>query len=1226
MPKIVNIQYNPALSVKENAKKNHVSETSIRNYIQKHELDRRYDRKQNLIADCKKYLKKHPNASRNELQRETGHSLSTIRKYWKYISTEETLIDFNKEKVKKYHIQQEEAKEKQFAYLDTIPKEVILEYLAKRDEREQSKENEKKKVEEVTILDGIPFNPFEEFHIPVADCIQFHSKALPEYRVLSNHYNCIITFRGVEFYAVEQLYWALCFSDSPAILKKIMNCTSGTKAKSLCEHNYLDKLDWNYDEKQWRVIALCHLYKYLSVKEYRDRLRETYPQTLVECPNGNDDEYGLVQNLETNIFEGHNCSGRTSMIVRDKMLALENEIINKRQQELGRELTVEEQDAAFQELYDSIRFKFDNDKQVIKDSKPLFAVLEKEGISKVRDKHPKPITVPIIDRNTKCLVLDFDDTLFDTSADDEYRKGRKKDMDKAKSMIPQYHLLEGWREVIDWTQNNGVEIAILSSASGDLIGKALNHFNIPCAAIIGFQPYIEKPNTILGNMLQSKLNIRHEQIIYVGNSKADEVQSRASQFKFIGTTWLNSDVDYFKEKGVPTVDNPKELISIMEDAGWTNSAPKVPAPIIHEEKRGDIIEIRYKDRVNLRSSKYYGLVRCSKDFAYFFQGVPLSNWWDSPSINYDGHSFKSSESLYMYLKALKFGDTETAEKISKTSYRGAKRLGRTVKGFDENEWRNACEDAMYTALEQKLKYDSVFKEALLSDTYKGKTFVEASKFDSKWGIGVEASDAVLKKGVTAWKGDNLLGKTLTRLRDAVLGTTTVLPVAEPLILKKKRVLKSNSPKEDGIVQEFPLEGKMYHSVLGAIIGDIAGSVREGYDNNTNKTNLDLFTSASSFTDDSVLTIALADWLNHKDTMPIADALKYWGNRFPNAGYGSNFMLFLKPKKNKTFNDHSTSNGAAMRVSPVALKAKSLDEALSLAEESAAPSHTGGGIKGAQAIAAATYIAKDGVALGKSADEIKADIRSFVVERFNLNLNRSIEDIRALIMPLAAEDRENSKKKGIDKPTFEEWKTCDALLSSEMALTAVMYSTTYEEALRLAISMGGDSDTIAAMAGSVAAQLYGIPEALIKKALVFLPSEMIDVINEFEGSDFQPTGIKPPKVSRWRGEDIIVYGQDEKGEKNEDGNWEVFGKSNYHKKQGYPIPTIGKSLDEIQEGVKKFIEVAKANPDNRYIVHKVGYHKTDYTLQQIAPFFKEAVGMKNILLPEPMFNELTKQDE
>lgn len=722
MPKIVNIQYNPALSVKENAKKNHVSETSIRNYIQKHELDRRHDRKQNIIADCKKYLKKHPNASRNELQKETGHSLSTIRKYWKFISTEETLTDFNPKKQQKRLLRQDNnfyathpsvtqdllreehfhskvlepfcgggsmaevikqngyeveaydlvdrgyGKVGNFFTIDFPKKEydiitnppyddnlieivkrclsickdkvailLPIQYLSGKERHSElyakyppvrvyiyceriniakdgdfdkysdsganmtiyawyvwekgfkgstelrwihnvRKDKETKvnkpRNEEVTILDGIPFNPFEEFHIPVSDCLQFHSKALPEHKVLSNHYECIITFRGYEFYGLEQMYAALKYSDSPSIIKQIMACTSGKAAKSLCRKKYADKVDWDYQEKQYRMIALCHLYKYLSVKEYRDRLRETYPQTLVECPNGKDDEFGLVLNLETNIFEGHNCSGRTSMIVRDRMLALENDILNKRKQELGRELTVEEQEAAFQELYDSIRNKFDNDKQVIKDSKPLFAVLEKEGISKVRDKHPKPITVPIIDRNTKCLVLDFDDTLFDTSADDEYRKGRKKDMDKAKSMIPQYHLHEGWREVIDWTQNNGVEIAILSSASGDLIGKALNHFNIPCSAIVGFQPYIEKPNTILGNMLQSKLNIRHEQIIYVGNSKADEVQSRASQFKFIGTTWLNSDVDYFKEKGIQTIDNPKELIPIMEEAGWTDSASK----------------------------------------------------------------------------------------------------------------------------------------------------------------------------------------------------------------------------------------------------------------------------------------------------------------------------------------------------------------------------------------------------------------------------------------------------------------------------------------------------------------------------------------------------------------------------------------------------------------------------------------------------------------------------
>ena len=107
MPKIVNIRYNPELSVKDNATRNGVSETSIRNYIQKHELDRRHERKQNIIADCKKYLKKHPDASRNELQRATGHSLSTIRQYWEYISTEKELTDFNPKKQQKRLLRQD---------------------------------------------------------------------------------------------------------------------------------------------------------------------------------------------------------------------------------------------------------------------------------------------------------------------------------------------------------------------------------------------------------------------------------------------------------------------------------------------------------------------------------------------------------------------------------------------------------------------------------------------------------------------------------------------------------------------------------------------------------------------------------------------------------------------------------------------------------------------------------------------------------------------------------------------------------------------------------------------------------------------------------------------------------------------------------------------------------------------------------------------------------------
>ena len=715
------IQYNPALTVKENAKKNGVSEAAIRYYIKVNDIDRRFDRKQNLIEDCRKYLKKHPKATWKEVSQKTGHSEYTIRQYRQYITTEKELTDFDSEKAKKRRLRQGDnyyathpsvtrdlLREEQFhskvlepfcgggtmaevikqngyeveAYdlvdrgygkvgdffkvdypkgeydiisnppydnsLTSIIKRCLslsknkvallltLNYLTGKERYNEifsvcppcrvyvytqridvarngdfekyaglgsptnmtnyawvvwekgykgttelrwihnikSKEEEanKPKIEEVTILDGIPFKPYEEFHIPVDDCIQFHSKALPENKVLSNHYECIITFRGVEFYGLEQMYAALNYSDSPSIVKKIMNCTSGKAAKKLCRDKFADKRDWDFEEKRYRIIALCHLFKYLSVREFRDRLRETYPQTLVECPNGKDYHFGMVQNLETNVFEGNNCSGRTMMTVRDIMKKHEDEAIAFTERQLGRALLDTERETVYEVTCNRVRAIMEADNQVLKDSNPLFTIIEKESIPKAREKQPKPLKVPKIDRDAKCLVMDFDDTLFDTSADDAYRKCEgKKDMEKAFEMIPQYRLFEGWQEVFDWTKKNGVKIAILSGASSELIEAALKHFKIQYDAIIGYQPYIAKPNTILGNMLQERLNIRHEQIILVGDSKDDDIQARASQFRFVGAIWHSNHTDYFNEKGIQTVSNPKELIAIMKDDGWESA-------------------------------------------------------------------------------------------------------------------------------------------------------------------------------------------------------------------------------------------------------------------------------------------------------------------------------------------------------------------------------------------------------------------------------------------------------------------------------------------------------------------------------------------------------------------------------------------------------------------------------------------------------------------------------
>lgn len=260
--------------------------------------------------------------------------------------------------------------------------------------------------EVVTILDNVPFTTREQFRIPVKECVQFHSKALPENQVLSNHYDCIIRYRDCEFYSVEQLFLALTYSENSNILREIMKCKSGIEAKGLCRKKYKDMRDNDFRVKEYRIIALCHLYKYLSVKEYRDRLRETGDMILVECPSGSDRSFGMVQNMETNIFEGSNCSGRTTMIVRDMMRKLEDEAICEREKELGRRLNDEEREAVVVEVCDRVRAKFDADPVMLKYSRRVFEFIEDENIPKVKERRPNFKKVPELNKG-RCLVQSF---------------------------------------------------------------------------------------------------------------------------------------------------------------------------------------------------------------------------------------------------------------------------------------------------------------------------------------------------------------------------------------------------------------------------------------------------------------------------------------------------------------------------------------------------------------------------------------------------------------------------------------------------------------------------------------------------------------------------------------------------------------------------------------------------------------------------------------------------
>jgi len=250
-------------------------------------------------------------------------------------------------------------------------------------------------------------------------------------------------------------------------------------------------------------------------------------------------------------------------------------------------------------------------------------------------------------------------------------------------------------------------------------------------------------------------------------------------------------------------------------------------------------------------------------------------------------------------------------------------------------------------------------------------------------------------------------------------------------------------------------------ILGSIAGDIIGSVYEWH--NVKTVDFDLFCNRSKFTDDSVLTLAtMCALINQKD---YAEAYHLFGNKYPHAGYGHHFRSWLQSDNPKPYN--SWGNGSAMRVSPVGWYGNSIDEALAEAQRSAEVTHNHPeGIKGAQAAAVAVFMART----GKTKEEIKA----FVTDTFQYDLVRKIDDIR---------------------PGYEFDVSCQG--SVPEAIIAFLESTDFESAIRLAISIGGDSDTIACITGGIAEAHYQtIPEHITENVLNILPDELVKIVKEF----------------------------------------------------------------------------------------------------------------------------------
>lgn len=255
-------------------------------------------------------------------------------------------------------------------------------------------------------------------------------------------------------------------------------------------------------------------------------------------------------------------------------------------------------------------------------------------------------------------------------------------------------------------------------------------------------------------------------------------------------------------------------------------------------------------------------------------------------------------------------------------------------------------------------------------------------------------------------------------------------------------------------------------MLGAIIGDIVGS-RFEFDNIKTK-EFELFDIDCDFTDDSVMTIAVATALikynqteDFKTTL--INTMHEVGGKYPSCGYGGLFLDWILDERTEPYN--SCGNGSAMRVSSTGWIAKTLTEAEEFAKITAEVTHNHPeGIKGAQAVAGAIFLAK----VGESKEVIKE-----YIENNYYTLNFTLDEIR---------------------PTYDYEITCQK--SVPQAIQAFLESTTFEDAIRNAISIGGDSDTVAAITGSIAEAYYGVDEEIKETALSFLDDYLLDKYEEW----------------------------------------------------------------------------------------------------------------------------------
>lgn len=260
-------------------------------------------------------------------------------------------------------------------------------------------------------------------------------------------------------------------------------------------------------------------------------------------------------------------------------------------------------------------------------------------------------------------------------------------------------------------------------------------------------------------------------------------------------------------------------------------------------------------------------------------------------------------------------------------------------------------------------------------------------------------------------------------------------------------------------------------MYGALLGDMIGAPYE-FDRGNKSKEFPLFCENSRFTDDSVMTIAVAEALldsrfldDDSIRAALIKSMRKWGKKYPDAGYGRKFLCWLREKNPKPYG--SCGNGSAMRVSAAGWLFDTLEETREKARLTAEVTHDHPeGIKGAEATSGAIFLARTG--------RSKGEIRDYIVQEFGYDLSRTCDQIR---------------------PSYYHNESCQK--TAPEAITAFLEGTDFEDVIRTAVSLGGDCDTLTCIAGSIAEAFYGVPAILKAECKRRLPEDMAYILGRFD---------------------------------------------------------------------------------------------------------------------------------